>query len=759
MKKNYLSLLFVLAVIPSFAQVKGVIQVKIQPEFEQQLERTVRALQTSAAPVPLRVGIRRFDAVNARFNATSMRRIFPDAGEYEALHRQAGLHLWYEIYFDANADVEEAVAAYSKTGEIEQAGKVHPIKRITGVTPNPATTPPSEEATPVARSTTVTDPLFKKQWNYHNSGQIGATTGVDINLPEAWDYTMGSAEVIVAVVDGGIDVNHPDLKNALWSGIGKNFVTESSPITPDDHGTHVAGTIGALTNNNTGVSGIAGGVGNGNGVRLMSCQIFEEDGGRGNIHQAIVYAADNGAVICQNSWGYEKAGEYNPSDSVAIRYFIDHAGKNPDGSPRPGTKMNGGIAIFAAGNDGENKKWYPAGFDFVTAVAAVGYNGKKAWYSNYGDWVDIAAPGGDSNTGGRHSGTILSTLPTKSSHMDKERTGYGWMEGTSMACPHVSGVAALILSKYGSATYTPGMLRARLIDSTSSLEAFDPTYAKFMGKGLLNAGKALSGAEIRAYNVKINDCLTEEIPAGATWTLSATVLPDAAINKNVTFSSDNPAVVEISGQTATGKAVGEANITVTTEDGGLTDVCRAKIVIPVTGVTLEPRIVKLQQGDTVRFRAIIEPDSATNKNTTWRSDNPAVVQVENSGLITVLSGGSLHNPEKAMIKVTTHNGSYTATADVYTYNAVYAPEGFSPNGDGVNDHFTFALDPHKRYTLSIFDRSGQAHFQSDDYRNDWDGTANTGPWSGSKLPANTYLYTLSTKSSGQVKKGFVVIKY
>ena len=760
MKKGYLSLLFLLLALISNAQVKGVIQLKIQPEFEQQLTQTLQARQANVTSGPLQVGIQRFDALSARFGATSLRRVFPYAGAYEALHRQAGLHLWYELYFDENVDVEEVVSAYSRTGEIAQAGKVYPIKRIINVPPDTSMAVQTAHASPAPAATTVNDPLFTKQWHYHNTGQNGATKGVDINLPEAWDYTMGDSEIIVAIVDGGIDANHPDLKNAMWRGIGKNFVTPGSAVTPDDHGTHVAGTIGAITNNGTGVSGIAGGSGSGNGIRLMSCQIFEGDKTTTRSDQAIMYAADSGAVICQNSWGYDEVGVYNSADLAAIDYFIANAGKSPDGTPRPGTKMVGGIVIFAAGNENSSGRWYPAYYSPVTSVSAIGHNGKRAYYSNYGSWVDIAAPGGDVNHGSRS--TILSAIPTNSAHTPKEGAGYGWMQGTSMACPHVSGVAALILSRYGNTAYTPSMLRERLIDSTSSLASYDPTYASLMGKGLLNAERALSGSIVHASSVAINNCIAE-ISVGSTWTLSATVLPEISIDKDVTFSSDKPSIIALSerdGQiVATGMAPGETSITVTTKDGGLQDVCLVKVVIPVESVTLEPRMVRLQTGDTIRFRAIIEPDNAGNKNITWHSDNPVIAQLGNNGLVTILSGGSLNNPKKATITVTTENGSYTSQAEIYAYSEVYAPEGFSPNGDGVNDRFVFSLNPHESYTLTVFDRSGRVHFRSDDYQNDWDGTADTGPYSGNKLPAGTYLYTLLAKKSGQVKKDFVVIKY
>jgi gliding motility-associated-like protein len=508
----------------------------------------------------------------------------------------------------------------------------------------------------------------------------------------------------------------------------------------------------------------------------MSCQIFDNSEDNGNIAQAIIYAADNGAVICQNSWGYENPNEYNAADLTAIQYFINNAGKGPDGNARPGTKMKGGLVIFAAGNDNSNDKWYPAYLDYVTAVSAIGYNGKKAYYSNYGSWVDIAAPGGDANHGMK-GGTILSTIPTSSTYSNKESAGYGWMQGTSMACPHVSGVAALILSRYGNPDYTPDMLRERLIDSTRSLSSYDPTYASRLGKGLLDAEKALSGSIVHASSVAIDNCLME-VSQGATWTLSATVLPEIAIDKRVTFTSENPDIVELSEQggqiIATGKAPGQTSLTVTTEDGGLEAVCHLTVVIPVTDVSLEPHIVRLKMGGTVTVTATMEPDTAGNTNVIWHSDNPGVASVKDGinnpdtpwikyGVIKGINGGSTDNPKTAVIKVTTENGSYTKITEVYVYSDIYAPEGFSPDGDGINDYFRPTLDPHENYSLQVFDRSGQVHFRTTNFQHDcpdgWDGNANTGPYSGNRLPVNTYLYLFSAKSSGEVKKGFVVIKY
>ena len=219
------------------------------------------------------------------------------------------------------------------------------------------------------------------------------------------------------------------------------------------HGTHVAGTIGAVNNNGIGVSGIAGGSGTGNGVRIMSCEILGGTGS-GNIPDSYVYAADMGALISQNSWGYQYPEYYEQAVLDAIDYFIAEAGSYA-GSP-----MKGGIVIFAAGNSAYDGKWYPAYYDQIVSVAALNASSHLTVYSNYGTWVDISAPGGQAEDNANidpnspYKNGVLSTLDNDS---------YGFMDGTSMACPHVSGVAALIVSKFGGTGFTMSELKTRLL--------------------------------------------------------------------------------------------------------------------------------------------------------------------------------------------------------------------------------------------------------------------------------------------------------
>ncbi|MCK5907457.1 MAG: S8 family serine peptidase, partial [Flavobacteriales bacterium] len=298
---------------------------------------------------------------------------------------------------------------------------------------------------------------------------------------------------------GGIDVNHSDLKDNIWvneielngtEGVdddnngyiddinGFNFQAYKGEITPHFHGTHVAGTVSAVNNNGIGVAGIAGGSGNGDGARLMSCQIFNENNESGSFAAAIVYGADNGAVISQNSWGYSKPGAVEQVVLDAIDYFREEAGNYP-GSP-----MKGGVVFFAAGNDGRDNVYYPGYYDGVISVAATGPSNVKSGYSNFGEWVDVAAPGGDQNLG--LEAMILSTIPGEE---------YGFLQGTSMACPHISGVAALVVAKYGSEYFTNVDLESRILQGVNNIDASNPSYIGKIGSGLSDASKALTSNE------------------------------------------------------------------------------------------------------------------------------------------------------------------------------------------------------------------------------------------------------------------------
>lgn len=406
-------------------------------------------------------------------------RTFPDAGRFEPRHHEAGLDLWYDVFFDETMPLTRAGASLDEADGIDTFEYVEPIRQNAAFTFN--------------------DPDFSKQWHYYNPGtRAGEVTGCDINLLPAWEITTGRNDVIVCVNDGGVAYTHPDLAANMWvneaelngtPGVdddnngfvddiyGYNFLIKPGTSRPigtlsfDDHGTHVAGTIAAVNNNGVGCCGVAGGNGSKNsGVRLMSTQTA---GGSAYIAQSFTYAADNGAVVMNCSWSING---YAKSISDAIDYFNKYAGFDEHGNQVG--PMAGGLAIFAAGNDAKNS-CYPAQQTNVFSVAAVGADFVKAYYSNYGEWVDISAPGGDAQKGFY----VYSTVPE----------GYATMQGTSMAAPHVTGVAALVVSRYGRVGFTRQMLIDILKNSANpKMLDYNKNYAGQLGVGLVDAGKAVS---------------------------------------------------------------------------------------------------------------------------------------------------------------------------------------------------------------------------------------------------------------------------
>jgi gliding motility-associated-like protein len=809
----------------------------------------VMRTQGVTAAKTLSVGLAGVDRLNEQHKAVSMYRLFPYAGKHEAMQQKFGLHLWYAIVIDEGFDPRSVAEKYVADNDIEWAEPMPVVRNVNdGFT--------SAGANGIAQTTAFPDdPHYSKQWHYENTGQTGGIAGMDIRLPQAWNITKGNPQVIVGIVDSGVDITHDDLKGSLWVNVperdgtpgvdddnngyiddihGFNFTSGygfnpnqqpygPAPVVASEHGTHVAGTIAATTNNAIGVAGIAGGDGASQGARLMVCQTMTDTEKSGYITAAMAYAANNGAVILQNSWSIDE-----PSASIreAIRYFIAAAGHivNEPGL-RPNTPMDGGIVIFAAGNDNMSAKTYPAAYDEVLAVAATNHYGRRSYYSNYGDWVDVSAPGGDMQE--KTAGGVYSTLPGNQ---------YGYNQGTSMACPHVSGVAALVLSRHGSETYTPDLLYNQLLATATPL-LDEPQYQSGrMGAGLVNAFKAVSDI-VKITGITLPP--VNSVYVGRTDTLHAVIAPEDATDRRIRWTSSSPDIVAIDETKGivTGIVEGAATITATTNDGGFAatttvhavpvtadsirlspqkltitagatgqivvlfypfdvtrkevewrsndetivlvddngqvtgmkldsayivatikdgtakDSCLVTVVQPVTGVDiLSTGVIRLVKGNTATLHAVVIPDDAYNKTVFWSSNNTKVATVKDSIL-------TAKSPGEAKVTVRTEDGNHPADVRVEVYEAEHAPQGFSPNNDGLNDYFVCTLDSRDSYTLVVFDRSGQVHYRSSDYHNDWDGAANTGPYAGNKAPAGTYFYTLSAKGSGNVKKGFIVIKY
>ena len=503
-------------------------------------------------------GIDEIDRILNTVNTVRFERLFPDGGRFEERTRREGLHLWYYAKYDPSVPTSEMASLLSSCKDIEiieysLAAETSDYRR----TASPAAGAQSvtraieDEVRNVPFPFNESERSQQMQWHYNNTGNVFAQAsrlGADANVYAAWQLSTGDPDVIVAVVDQGVKYDHEDLAANMWvneaelngtPGVdddgngyvddiyGYNFTKETGELDFSAelmHGTHVAGTIAAVNNNGVGVCGIAGGSGRGDGVKIMSCEILgkSESGSSGaglaGQIRAIKYAADNGAVICQNSWGYT-AGTISVTDwtrgsysalSRAMEYFNKYAGLDENGNQTG--PMAGGIVLFAAGNDASNEICYPAADANAISVGATGFTGAPAYYTNYGKWVRISAPGGDQMLSNAYGGVYSTSVAADGS------SGYEGSQGTSMACPHVSGACALAISYYYGAEKRKGltgeMLRQALLSSTQSVDRYcTGSYQQYLGNmgiGSLDTYKLLRTI------AKIDGIPAQRVGVGAT---------------------------------------------------------------------------------------------------------------------------------------------------------------------------------------------------------------------------------------------------
>ena len=356
--------------------------------------------------------------------------------------------------------VEEAVETYEDDPDIEYAEPDYLIEPV--------------------QTKSANDTYYSRLYGLENTGQNGGVADADIDAPEAWGTTTGKSETVVAVIDTGVDIDHPDLQGNIWRNTdevpgngrddddngyvddvnGWDFYNGNKTVFDaaqgDEHGTHVAGTIAAEGNNGRGITGVNW------RASIMSLKFLGPKGGyTSDAVEAINYAVANGAKISNNSWG---GGNYSQSlsDAIARADRSNH------------------LFLAAAGNSGvntDNTKHYPSSYTNpnVISVAATGSEDRLASFSNFGaNTVDLAAPGVD----------ILSTLPGRR---------YGSYNGTSMATPHVAGVAALLKSQ------NPGLVDADLkAKIVRSVEKKENLRGKMVTGGRLNAAGAL-GAQVSTF--------------------------------------------------------------------------------------------------------------------------------------------------------------------------------------------------------------------------------------------------------------------
>ena len=452
------------------------------------------------------------DKLAAQLGATKIERVFGTDPRFTERHKKYGLHLWYDVTFDEDVPVSRAQSGFESLPGVAYVRPIYRIYPADGYdTLYPAAVTDKSGWEGSTAEMPFDDPGLPMQWHYYNDGTlfntegtVVAVEGADVNLFKAWEmYGAGDPSVIVAVMDTGVFSGHEDLQGNMWvneaelngtagkdddgNGYrddihGYDFYKKSPDVEPGEHGTHVAGTIAAVNDNGIGVSGVAGGTGNGDGVRIMTCAIYDYMGYGTATPTSYVYAADNGAVISQNSWNYPMINILPEDMSVAFDYFIDNAGIGHDGEQTG--PMKGGVIIFAAGNEFSPKVGCPSDDPRVITVTSMMADYVKASYSNYGTEADIFAPGG----AGERDAAFPQQGQVYSTGLDNT---YTYHSGTSMACPHVSGVAALIVSHYGAnaSGFTNEELKTILLRSYRNVDMWQtwPDIAAGLGAGLVDA--------------------------------------------------------------------------------------------------------------------------------------------------------------------------------------------------------------------------------------------------------------------------------
>ena len=488
----------------------------------------------------------------------SISQALPVAKDDQAARRH-GLHKWYEVTFNSETSPEEAAAILAEHPQVE-AVEYNSLLKATDRSESFEFEGTLQTKAAAPGGLPFNDPRLPEQWDMINDGSLeGSVAGADAGVKDAWRLTGGDPGIIVAIFDQGVAYDHKDLEKAMWkntaeasgkTGVdddengyvddiyGYNFKEKMGDMTyksGGDHGTHIAGTIAATNNNGVGISSIAGGTGNNDGVRIMSCQIYDPNGFQAatkSVADAFYYAARHGACIAQCSYGYsdmegmgqaqilewmEESLEYK-----ALMYFLDPANANCKA-------LESNIAVFSAGNFNKPASLYPGAIKECISVTAICPDFLPGGYSNYGAGCDIAAPGGDIVRSQPNAPCMILSTGIGSNG----QTTYVYKYGTSMACPHVTGVVALGMSyalKIGKKFSREDFI-SRLLSSADDIDQYQTgssnklwvsggdyldtdVFVKKgkMGTGAVNAWKFLMALEgTPSYIAKVGEKLTINI--------------------------------------------------------------------------------------------------------------------------------------------------------------------------------------------------------------------------------------------------------
>ena len=500
-----------------------------------------------------------------------------------------------QLAIPAGKTVEEMVAAFSARPDVEYAEPNYIAHEF--MVPN--------------------DPYYSYQWHFPL-----------INMPAAWDQSTGIPSVVVAVIDCGVAyetygayTQAPDLAGTTFVP-GYDFVNNDSHPNDDcAHGTHVTGTIAQTTNNSLGVAGIAF------NCAIMPIKVLDASGNGTYtaIVNGITFAADNGAEVINMSLG-------GASGSTALQNAVIYA-------------YNKGVTIVcAAGNAGTSAPQYPAAYSQCISVSAVRYDKTYTYYTSYGSTIDICAPGGDLNVDQNGDGYVDGVLQQTHDGTNYGTFGYYFYEGTSMACPHVAGVAALLISKNGG-TMSPDAVRAALQNTATDLGATG--WDQYYGYGLVNPNAALAtignNPPVAAFS---------GTPTSGTYPLTV-AFTDASTNSPTswawTFGDGGTSTAQNPSHTYTAAGTYSVSLTATNAYGSNT--LTKTNYISVTAPNTNPPVAAFSGTPTSGNvpLTVVFTDASTNNPTSWSWD------FGDGGTST------LQNPSHTYTTAGTYSVSLTAT--------------------------------------------------------------------------------------------------